>query len=648
VFGAAGIPVSGLRDTYGTRDLGGEAVLNLLHAMERPAPVVALASLLSSPLMPWDADTGNRLAQDAVELRREPRLSGNAGRESRAMLELILGGAEDPTGLKRALLAFPGLLGRDGSLAVHRERAGALCREVALAVDENDRTISWPELHALVPSGPLESETPTEYSREGVAVFHEGAEPWRRVRRRIACGCSYGHQPAAAGGSVVFRDEELLGLKTTGWPAVQTSEDQAAENRRRFLRQLSAATESATFLLPGRDGEGNALSPSPSVTFATALLDVEGGTEGLVLNLESREERIEAKGVAVVERPEPVPPRVLQPEKDIELGRNLLRDGKGEAKPDSPSRLDTLLASPLAWLLDRLGVKPREWRPETLDVLMMGTLAHAVFEQLFTPEGIAGEASVPGLLPDAYGHALKRHCPFLLRPEWKIERENLMQSILKAALEWSAMLAGTGAKVAATEISLKGEIDLKGNIGPYPVHGNADLLLDLPGGRMAVVDYKKSGSSGRRERMKAGCDLQTSLYRTMITTGGAEYPEKTGKAAAALLGRFRSDGRIAGIYYTMDDRTALSDTAGWFAGIAGIMEMGGGISKNAQDELERKLERLAGGTLELNRPSDEKELEKKKIPVYALKNDGPPLVRLFMKPEVDTAETNDNGEENDA
>ncbi len=68
VFTYAGIPVSGLQADYLRRDLAGEAVCNLLLALDKPAPVIVLASLLSSPLMPWDREEGNRLAAEVVKL----------------------------------------------------------------------------------------------------------------------------------------------------------------------------------------------------------------------------------------------------------------------------------------------------------------------------------------------------------------------------------------------------------------------------------------------------------------------------------------------------------------------------------------------------------------------------------------------------
>lgn len=41
----------------------------------------------------------------------------------------------------------------------------------------------------------------------------------------------------------------------------------------------------------------------------------------------------------------------------------------------------------------------------------------------------------------------------------------------------------------ATEVSLKGGIKHR-DLGKLSIHGNADLLLELPGNRLFEVDYK--------------------------------------------------------------------------------------------------------------------------------------------------------------
>jgi len=610
--------------------------LNLIHCMDQPAPLIALAALLSSPLMPWSRNTGNKLAQSVVELRTNISLHESESRKSHTMLQLIQTEVTGPGDVKRILKEFPSLLNTDECTKFHRERVEKLCAEVVGAVDESSPFIQWPELQALVPTAPLDPSVSPEFTREGVAVFYESAEPWRTVRKLFAAGCLDGHHPQTSRGSIIFRDEELDALKEATGLDIDTAAARNGRNRKRFLRQLSSATEGITFLVPGKDQGGESFSPSSSVTFATALFADMKETEELILHLEQDEEREKARGLPDITDRTPLPPRSLQPTEDLVFeGENLLeisKDKDGALKLESPSRLDTLLVSPLAWLLERLNVKAREWRPETLDVMTMGTLAHAVFEHLFTTEGILDAEEIYKQVPVQLEAAIRRHCPFMLLDEWKIERENLTQSVLKAASEWAIILESAQARVVATEISLKGNLD------GLPIHGNADLLLELPGNRMMVVDYKKSGSSGRRDRMEAGYDLQASLYRKMVRTGGPEKENEITKEAVKLLKDFKSKGDIGSLYYLMNDQVALSDTSGWFGGISGLLEMGANISEHALKELAEFIKQVQSGEIRLNSESDEKTLAKdKKLSAYALKDDGPPLIRLFMKPAEDIA-----------
>jgi len=631
VFTAAGIPLSGLRDAYDTRDLGGEAVLNLLYCLEDVPPAMAMAALLSSPLMPWSTVEGNRLAQDAIDMRNTLKLCEAQGEKARRMVELINGGpAADAGSLIARLEEFPGLLDGEGELQAHRERAGHLCTAIA-ADAAGAGPVKWQELRDIVQITPQAAPALPEPTREGVAVFYEGQEPWRTVRQLYAAGCSAGHFPEAASASIIFTDEELEELKAATGMDMERAAVRGERNRKRFRRQLTSATEAAVFLLPGRDGQGKSLAPSSSITFAEALFETGNG-RGLVLTLENSLEYNMAGGLPKTPVKVDTPPRELVPE-DLYFKTNLLETGMqkdGTLKPESPSRLDTLLVSPLAWLFERLGIKTREWAPEKLDPLKMGTVAHAVFEHLFTPEGIAGAEGIRNLLPELYDNAVKKTCPFLLRREWTVERENLMQGILKAALEWSEILEAMQARVVETEISLEG------TLSGVPIHGNADLLLKLDDNRMLVVDYKKSSSGSREKRMNAGWDLQAELYRTMIETGGPEKGKKVSGEAAEVLARFKSAGEIGTLYYLMNDQTALAGTTGWFNSVSGLDELGTATSNAAWGKIQEQLEALKNGLVTMNTTEDEKTFKKIGITPYAIENN--PLVRLFMHNETTPTE----------
>ena len=89
---------------------------------------------------------------------------------------------------------------------------------------------------------------------------------------------------------------------------------------------------------------------------------------------------------------------------DLNFGLDLLGlHGGEEIRPLSPSRIGDLMVSPLAWLLAWMDMEPKEWAPEEPGVIILGSLAHGVFENLFLPDQplpseTAIRSQVPSLL----------------------------------------------------------------------------------------------------------------------------------------------------------------------------------------------------------------------------------------------------------
>ncbi len=628
VFNHAGIPLSGLGIETIERDLGGEAVLNLLLSLHKPAPIIALASLLVSPLMPWDRVEGNRLADEVMNNRFKLKAPDGCSLTAARMLGLIRKGPTSAAGLRNKLRFFASFLAKDETLKTYNDRARSLCDDLVNYLDGQNGEIPWSELHKRVVIQPQPVKSAPDLFREAVAVFHEGAEPWRTVRRLFVLGCSEGHYPSESLRSKVFTDAELLALQNATGLQIETSTDRNKQQRRLFRRQISSATDEITFLVPRRDPFGKLLPPSASLTFAASLFSNIDDDEKLVLELDREDDRDKVRGLPLAN--EELPERTEPPEvTELNLGCNLLELDKkddGTLKQESPSRLETLMISPLAWLFDRLGVEEREWQPETLDVMSKGTLAHHVFEHLFErnkplPSTALIEQKVPLLLDEG----IQKIMPFLKRDEWKVEREHLKKDILKAALHWGEILHEIGAEVLDTETSLQG------TLGDLPIHGNADLLLELPGDKLLVVDYKKSSSKGRRTRMKQGYDHQAELYRKMIKTGGLEYPDKAPEGLAEKLAFYKYAGEIGTLYYLMNDQTALTDTNGWISKSTGE-EVDADTSVAAMNLINDRIRELKRGRVDLQLMESEKVLKDKLgLGTYAL--DSSPLVRMYSKYE---------------
>jgi hypothetical protein len=303
----------------------------------------------------------------------------------------------------------------------------------------------------------------------------------------------------------------------------------------------------------------------------------------------------------------------------LRLDRDLLRrrlSDDGRMQPQSPSRLETLMVSPLAWSLSEFGAEPVTWAPDGLNVMVAGTIAHDVLEHLFPKDApLPDHDQIDAEVSELLSSAIRRIAPFLQRSIWAVEREGLLRDIRTAAHAWRNTLGDLGARVIDNEIGLQGEA-----LGIL-LRGRADCLLQLEDGSLLVVDHKKSGTPKRRARLEAGWDLQLGLYREML-----KRPEKTGDVLeAALVG----NPQIGVAYHLINDQGVLLEGLEPPDGVVTVVE--GGISVQAMDLLIKRLAEVGSGQIRLNREDDRKFFEKTaNLAPYAL--DASPLVSRFMMP----------------
>jgi len=624
VFARCGLPTAGLEVSAAAADLGAEWVRGFLLACRKPAPYMAVAALLSHPLMPWDARMGHDLAMAAMGGEREYKAWNDLPKPQKDLLAEISRGASTPAVLRIALEKLEAVLPRSGRgqdenkvMAAAASRARVVL-EAVHAVLAKQAALDWGALLDAARATPVSATQAGPLTREGIAVFNEGEEPWRPVRQLFVLGFNEGHYPADILPSAIFSEADVAGLRRMGH-ALLTAEERQGRLRERFRRHLCTASERATFLLSRRDLLGEALHPSGTLVFMPPLYGLESMSD-LLQELDRTEHRAWVHGLATVKPGKPKPPRELEM-KDLALKRDLLALGKGH---QSPSRLDTLMTSPLGWLLNALGLEPRAWAPEELDVMLQGTLAHQVFERLFNgKDPIPAANTIEPRARPLLEAGIREHTPFLDAPEWRVERELLESEIALAAIQWSVFLQGVQATILAEEAWLNGQMEAPGSI-VVPLKGRSDLLFKLPDGRLYVVDYKKSSSSKRRKQMENGYDLQASLYRLMLETGDYSDDHDT-KLREALKGR----PEIGVMYYLMNDRQTLADTAGWLPDtLASVAEMDTDVSQAALAKLNERLMAVKKGRVELNREGDKKTWDKLGVGFYA--PDAHPLVALFQ------------------
>jgi len=267
--------------------------------------------------------------------------------------------------------------------------------------------------------------------------------------------------------------------------------------------------------------------------------------------------------------------------------------------------LETLIVSPLAWVLEELGAKDRTWAPEGLDVLVLGSIVHEVLEILFPKAApIPDMAKIEAGADAALDTAIGIHAPFLSATDWAAERASLAREVRRVALSWARFLTENGAEILDNEFQLAG--DQRG----LRIAGRADTLLRLADGRIVIVDHKRSASKGRRDRMEKGWDLQVALYGAMM-----ERPEVDTELTRLVT---------AGVspvtaYHLTNDGTILTGPAG--AGIPGAQAVVSDIAEHALDHLDQTIAAVGAGDIVLNRSGDAKRIRKDRgITPYALEN----------------------------
>jgi len=617
------IPLSGLSWESSRRDLGYEVLYHYLMVVKKPVSIIAWAALLTSPFMPWTTDAGHILAQRIVnrqfDLDKMPVKTDN----ERMMLKLFEKSYQkaSPLQLFEDLKLFKSLLVFDDEQEKEQQRvevAFELCKSV---LHKSDR-IDWNQLRQLTTPETLKGSLAEPIIREGVAVFLEGGHPWRAVKHLFVLGFSEDHYPQRPGHSPIFTDQDLNTINLLTGSTITTPQ-QIINKRRRLLKyQLGSATKTISFSFARMSPQGKLLQPSSSLPFVAALFNHIEDADDLFLELDHQKDRnnihwLHEKGAIL-----PVSPRSFEIS-DLNLSADLLGlniQKNGDQRKQSPSSLANLITSPLAWLLNWVGLQPLDWAPETMDPATKGTLAHEVFEFLFLPNTpLPAISEIKAKVPQLLHHAIINNVPFLLATEWQVERNHLESDILEAALHWLQHLEATGMRVVGNEIKLEGELD------GVPLKGFADVIMSLPDGRIIIGDYKKSRSAKRIKQMESSFDSQASLYRIMLEKGTISTKQNVS------LPNNLSASNIGVLYYTLNDQMIMTDTHDWLAANPNIKELGSDIASEAMSRLKCRFDEVRKGQIQLNFVEDEKVWDKVGIKLYCLDNS--PLLRMYMHTE---------------
>jgi len=619
VFKPAGLQLSGLSIIRNLRDLGRELLYHFLLCRQAAAPAPMLrASLLGSPLLPWSSRRVE-VAQAVMDGRRLSDIVAEWPADQQQMARFLTGKQiTSPAQLIKALRGMLLVFNLSEDLCEHRQIGLALTHTLLAQIAEDDKEIDWDSLLRICTPKLLSQPDSEEINQPGVRIFHPDREPWQRVQHLLVLGFTEGHYPQTPDIYPVLaeNDRNILAKSNIILP---TRSSLLQQRRKRFQRQLCAASESITFFIPLLDGQGNRLKPSSSLSFMAQLFTDTAFGEGLILNLDLPEDRKQAKNLATAANQTAIPPRPLLCNTSLELKDNLLtkrKDSAGKSLPESPSGLETMLVSPLAWVFNRYHIDSREWAVEEFEIMLKGSIAHAVFEQLFSHKyPLPQKGHIPGKIKSLFNQVVKQDYPFLANEEWQLECQEMIGQFSKVAGEWLNFINRNKLKILGEETLLAGHFNR------HPIRGRADLICRAPDGKLLVIDYKTSKSSGRKNRMEKGYDHQAFLYCQMLTSG-----KVTDKIPAKLKNYLKKSPETGALYYTLHDQVVLGDVqANTLKGVEVVTD---DIAVNALKLIKKRMQELRKGQVNLNSMDDQKKFKDETgITPYALA--ASPLINLF-------------------
>ncbi|MEZ8023006.1 PD-(D/E)XK nuclease family protein [Vibrio sp. 1F255] len=295
----------------------------------------------------------------------------------------------------------------------------------------------------------------------------------------------------------------------------------------------------------------------------------------------------------------------IEQSSELDLGVNLLAlhtDKDGNQKPESPSSLNDMMLSPLAWLLKKQHIIPQPWEVATLDARVKGLVVHCVFEHHF--KGTFTDFDI------LFNHAIEKEAPFLDQARWRLDKKALKSETeitLNNLVEWCDN-AGWSSDMQ--------EQKLTGKYFGIPIKGTVDAVFKKNNQRL-ILDYKTRASKELINCINQGFDLQTKLYTEMIkqinVDANVEY--------------------VSGYYSTKDSEIVSDKDIENKPGSVSVVPPKNPIqspTKMAEDTVAERLAKLREGKVMLNQAGDTKEWDKRGISLMKYVLNDNPLVRAFQ------------------
>ena len=603
----AGIIASNVRPESGVFDWQAALIHDLLTSLVQRDIPMARMSVMINPLMPWWADIGHELAEQfSAGSELKPGIELGAERES--MLDLLQSQPDETSAAALEWLnAIAGQCRTLGIKGLGNQRFKSLLENTRRLFELYEGQSFGEQIKQVIrqtPVATLESQEDRIRYLHAVNIIQEGEPLPFRVDELFVLGFNQGHfsyQPEHTG--PIHREawDQLAGKAGLAIPSVETSQQHWQEE---FSELLGRVDNRITFLRAMNGHQGASMEPSDT------LLDMALCFQPLKeLAPEQLEQAVLKSGhpllrTETIELKEPETPRLEDLKFDQQLLQTVRIKKDGSEKPESPSSLEKLMQSPLAWLLYRLGIQSRLWEPQAPDILVQGTVAHKVFE-LFADRQAEPWSEI--LFDELFSKAIELDAPFLDSAQWRLKRTQLRNKVYKAINDFASWCQQENWQISEKELELQGElwgIQLKGFVDAVLTNGNQTL----------IVDYKTSKHDRRLKQLDAGYDLQTLIYRQL-------YEQKN-----------RGNTVMSG-YYTLNDSTLLADQSLNPSSQMAIVQPEPALddqSANAVALVKDRLSDLKSGTIKLNQTSDDKTWSDRGIKAYALTDN--PVVSRFTRP----------------
>lgn len=618
LFDQAGIPSSNLGNTQECLEWHIQLIKDLITLYASQVnpddhlQPVQLASVLVNPLMPWSLKFGQHLFERYQDSGNFNFINNeNQSEELPTLLRLLLSGGDNIFIIW--LNEITALLNYSQVIGVNAISVEACLEQVA------DLVITYSDLPSheacfliakqLQPQRFSLNTGEDHWLLNSVLIVHEQNLLISPIQHLFILGFNEGcyEQNLKAKGIFQKSDWQTIAQKTGLNVYATLQQDVAFEQR--FSRYFQVTQQSVQISLSEQSFDGSALQVSQTLVDLALVFQPLDNIEPqhLITPIKTLPSFVFLQYEYCKNTNMPV--EELHIPADLILETDLIavhNDKEGNPRTESPSSLDKMLVSPLAWLLDRQGLNPKGWAIQELSVSLMGTIAHKVFELHFEP---SVSVSLDGY--DAlFDQAVFDEAPFLNIPKWRMERKQLKEETLAALVLFTQWCEDEGWKNHMQEGRLTGEL-----FG-LPIKGFVDAVFKK-GASTLIIDYKKSASKKFVKRLNSGFELQTMMYRKLID-------QQEGGLKNMHSG-----------YFTLNDKTLVLDevTPCSVRGLKQVNIQGTIQAQSAEAEamLCKRIAQLKQGLVKLNYEDHQTRWEERGITTQYSVN-GNALVANLLKP----------------